>query len=466
MDDSKRAQGAESGAQEPERPKSRTISFAAGLAPLRVDGEHGGAAAQQRAAFRTAAAIASTPLAAGHKGGAGGAGGAAGGAPTSSSILVLKPRWRHLPRTGAATAPPGAPAGVDGSRTRAPPRPVSAGRLQLASGPGGGGAPVAAGQGWGAPGVLQFESWHHEGGDGRRARLEVAFHTATGELAVRTDDGFQATLMATGPSGLPIEPWDLHVGASLSILGRRVTLRRAAPATAAWIDAEAARLAAARRRLLEALARFAPAAAGFREGGGGAGGGAAAGQGSAGGAAGVCSCRGAGQGGGGGGSGSGGGACGCGGSADLRRLRAEVALLAGRLRQFKARVPLPPDLQPLVGEGPASWGDAGEPAPTGYHFPRANRGGTAPAGGAGGTGGTGGAGAAQWRRGGGSRGGGGGKVGAGPAVWPFIELAPTPSWVGQLAEWKHEQRLCQLSGLAASAAAAGLAACGRGGGGS
>ncbi|GBG00635.1 hypothetical protein Rsub_13415 [Raphidocelis subcapitata] len=199
--------------------------------------------------------------------------------------------------------------------------------------------------------------------------------------------------MATGPSGLPIEPWDLHVGASLSILGRRVTLRRAAPATAAWIDAEAAHLAAARRRLLEALARFAPAAAGFREGGGGAGGGAAAGQGAAGGAAG----------------------------------------------------------------GPASWGDAGEPAPTGYHFPRANRCGTAPAGGAGGAGGTGGAGAAQWRRGGGSRGG-GGKFGAGPAVWPFVELAPTPSWVGQLAEWK-------LSGLAASAAAAGLAACGRGGGG-
>lgn len=47
-----------------------------------------------------------------------------------------------------------------------------------------------------------------------------------------------------------------------------------------------------------------------------------------------------------------------------------------------------------------------------------------------------------------------------------IEVGTTPTWVGQLSQWKHEQRLIQLSGLAESAVAAGLAQGGRGAGGS
>lgn len=64
---------------------------------------------------------------------------------------------------------------------------------------------------------------------------------------------------------------------------------------------------------------------------------------------------------------------------------------------------------------------------------------------------------------GGSCGTGGGsrKGAAGAGRWgrsaDVIDVGMTPSWLGQLSEWKHEQRLLQLSGLTSSAATAALA---------
>jgi hypothetical protein len=36
----------------------------------------------------------------------------------------------------------------------------------------------------------------------------------------------QATVVVYGPGGLPLEPFDLHIGATLKVLGRQLTLRK------------------------------------------------------------------------------------------------------------------------------------------------------------------------------------------------------------------------------------------------
>ncbi len=124
-------------------------------------------------------------------------------------------------------------------------------------------------------------------------------------------------------------------------LGDQPPTTQASPRTIKWLDAEAALLRRHICRLADELALFAPPAGpggrGGRSGGPGGGGG-AAGAGPAG-----CGC-------GAGAAGAGGCCRDGGGTANLRKLRERVALLATRLRQFKARVPLPPELQRLVGE--------------------------------------------------------------------------------------------------------------------
>ncbi|KIY94203.1 hypothetical protein MNEG_13758 [Monoraphidium neglectum] len=252
------------------KPKTRTLSFAAGLAPLLVESEEPACA---KGVFRTSALIAATP---------------------------------HSP--------------TDQKRNTD----CSAGRS------GGGGS--GGGEGCGGippPPVLRFESWRHE--RGRRVGLALHFHVATSELAVRSDDGLEVTVVVYGASGHELEAHDLHVGAALRVLGCPITLRKADPRTAEWLEAEAALLRGHKRRLEEALSAFAPIVRGCGL---------------------ECdSCGGQGHG------HSGGGGCapthahaGPGGAVNLRRLRDDIALLAGRLRQHKSKVPLPPELQSLVGE--------------------------------------------------------------------------------------------------------------------
>lgn len=109
---------------------------------------------------------------------------------------------------------------------------------------------------------------------------------------------------------------------------------QADPRTIEWLEAEAAILTRHKARLAAELSLFetvAGGACGCTPGGsaggafGGSGGAAAAAA-------------------------AGGGGCGSGCTVNLRRLRDEVASLAQRLRQYRAHVPLPVELQKLVGE--------------------------------------------------------------------------------------------------------------------
>jgi len=235
------------------------------------------------------------------------------------------------------------------------------------------------------------------------------------------------------------------------------------------------------RRLSEELERFAPISSATSGGPSATAGTAAAAR-----LAGAAACGGSGGGGGEGAVAAGAmAACTC-ATTNLRRLREQLSFLATRLRQYKAHVPLPPDLQPLVGEvrstlaaqHSVSW--TGPPTPNPHTFksplkplqlpptpiphPSTHTNQQGPS---------------SWHinetpslpgLGGAST-----TATTHPASYSYsyqlpsamarthgsgsrrycpetIQLGSTPTWVGQLAEWKHEQRLLVLSGLAASAA--------------
>ncbi|GFH12499.1 uncharacterized protein HaLaN_08203, partial [Haematococcus lacustris] len=56
-----------------------------------------------------------------------------------------------------------------------------------------------------------------------------------------------------------VEPWDLHVGAVIKLLGRRITLRKAKDrATCQWLDAQAAQLLRERAVLQAILCKYRP----------------------------------------------------------------------------------------------------------------------------------------------------------------------------------------------------------------
>jgi hypothetical protein len=56
--------------------------------------------------------------------------------------------------------------------------------------------------------------------------------------------------------GVCLEPWDLHVGAVLSLLGRKVTLAACNLATRHWLVSQADRLVRTRKRLECELEKF------------------------------------------------------------------------------------------------------------------------------------------------------------------------------------------------------------------
>ena len=54
----------------------------------------------------------------------------------------------------------------------------------------------------------------------------------------------------------PIECWDLHIGATLDILGKNTTLQQGTFETIQWLDYKAARLLAVKKNLLQVLQKY------------------------------------------------------------------------------------------------------------------------------------------------------------------------------------------------------------------
>jgi hypothetical protein len=123
------------------------------------------------------------------------------------------------------------------------------------------------------PSVLEFESWwnerpsmsHSNGGTGsepmvqppHRRYMLVRFFPETGQVEVQTDDAVvPLTIVVNSKSGVPLRCWDLHVGATIDILGRCTTLHAASIKTVLWLDENCRRLWRIKERMEHRVNRF------------------------------------------------------------------------------------------------------------------------------------------------------------------------------------------------------------------
>ena len=60
----------------------------------------------------------------------------------------------------------------------------------------------------------------------------------------------------TAKNGLPVECWDLHIGAKLNLLGKSTTLLQGSMATVRWLDHHAKRLSKVKGLLQKHLAKY------------------------------------------------------------------------------------------------------------------------------------------------------------------------------------------------------------------
>ncbi|GAX79660.1 hypothetical protein CEUSTIGMA_g7101.t1 [Chlamydomonas eustigma] len=110
------------------------------------------------------------------------------------------------------------------------------------------------------PPALLFDSWWFEGG--QRFTLRLVYNTskkicfASMNVALNGEPckhGMEAQAQVL------MEPWDLHVGAEINILGRRVTLRKTGDtATLNWLDGQALVLMKEKDRLQHELEKYRP----------------------------------------------------------------------------------------------------------------------------------------------------------------------------------------------------------------
>jgi len=93
------------------------------------------------------------------------------------------------------------------------------------------------------PAVLEFYSWWTETSAGQmlKRNLTLVYNVVEDNFMVQIEgsDKIYTLSHILGKHG-PAGAWDLHVGARLDVLGRRLTLRAAERATAHWLDRQAA----------------------------------------------------------------------------------------------------------------------------------------------------------------------------------------------------------------------------------
>ena len=170
--------------------------------------------------------------------------------------LIASPRkepsysYAGSPRGRAALAMHGSPLSMHGS----PLSPVGGVYASEAPRVAAGAVPMPS-----MPARMAFQSWWTEGGakGGERVHVGLSFDTASREFTVRIEGrGPPMVVAGAGRSGAPVAPCDLHIGAVVDVLGRKLTLRQVDGATMAWIDASARALIRERRELEDELSKF------------------------------------------------------------------------------------------------------------------------------------------------------------------------------------------------------------------
>lgn len=121
--------------------------------------------------------------------------------------------------------------------------------------------------------VLTFKSWWYEdteepsSGNGSevgaglvRRYVTVNFNIESQTFELHMDNDQEISLYnltsVTAKNGLPVECWDLHVGAKLNLLGKSTTLLQGSMATVRWLDHHAKRLTKVKGVLEKQLKKY------------------------------------------------------------------------------------------------------------------------------------------------------------------------------------------------------------------
>lgn len=110
------------------------------------------------------------------------------------------------------------------------------------------------------PQQLKFSSWWAEESVANGMlvkRVDIAYVVASAEFRVsfRGSDDVVSVSHVLGKYG-PVSEYDLHVGATLRLLGRNITLKQADRPTTVWLEQERKRLKGLRDRLATELAKY------------------------------------------------------------------------------------------------------------------------------------------------------------------------------------------------------------------
>lgn len=121
--------------------------------------------------------------------------------------------------------------------------------------------------------VLTFKSWWFEdkeepsagngsevGGGLSRRYVTVNFNIESQTFELHMDNDQEISLYnltsVTAKNGLPVECWDVHVGAKLNLLGKSTTLMQGSMATVRWLEHHAKRLRKVKGSLQTQLAKY------------------------------------------------------------------------------------------------------------------------------------------------------------------------------------------------------------------
>jgi len=111
--------------------------------------------------------------------------------------------------------------------------------------------------------TLRVSSATEAGGGLSKRYVTITFDIASCTFAIRVVSNEQELAVGqicsvTNVSGNIVDKWDLHVGAQLIILGRRVTLLKADLLTAQWADVHGRKLKALKGELLAEVQKYKP----------------------------------------------------------------------------------------------------------------------------------------------------------------------------------------------------------------
>ena len=121
--------------------------------------------------------------------------------------------------------------------------------------------------------MLTFKSWWFEdseephfgnncevGGGLKKKYVTVNFNIANQTFELHMDNDQEISLYnltsVTAKNGLPVQAWDLHIGAKLNLLGKSTTLLQGSMATIKWLEFHAKRLKGVKTRLEKELSKY------------------------------------------------------------------------------------------------------------------------------------------------------------------------------------------------------------------